>query len=167
MRQMLAVVLGGGAGTRLFPLTAYRAKPAVPFAGKYRLVDVPISNCINSGLTRIFVLTQFNSASLNNHVARSYIFDRFRGGFVTVLAAEQTLRSERWYQGTADAVRQMMLHIQGYAHEHVIILSGDQLYTMDYGEMLEHHKRSGAEITVAATPVTAEDAPGFGILKTD
>jgi glucose-1-phosphate adenylyltransferase len=167
MNRVLAVILGGGAGTRLFPLTAHRAKPAVPLAGKYRLVDVPISNCINSGLNRIFVLTQFNSASLNNHIARSYKFDRFRGGFVTVLAAEQTLTSERWYQGTADAVRQTMLHIQSFAHEHVIILSGDQLYSMDYREMLEHHKRSGAQITVAATPVTAEDAPGFGILKTD
>lgn len=167
MNRVLAVILGGGAGTRLFPLTAHRAKPAVPLAGKYRLVDVPISNCINSGLTRIFVLTQFNSASLNNHVARSYQFDRFRGGFVTVLAAEQTPSSERWYQGTADAVRQCMLHIRSYAHDHVVILSGDQLYTMDYGEMLAHHRRTGADITIGATPVTAEEAPGFGILKTD
>ncbi|HEX7240488.1 MAG TPA: glucose-1-phosphate adenylyltransferase [Longimicrobiaceae bacterium] len=167
MNRVLAVILGGGAGTRLFPLTAHRAKPAVPLAGKYRLVDVPISNCINSGISKIFVVTQFNSASLNNHIARSYVFDRFRGGFVTVLAAEQTPTSERWYQGTADAVRQSILHIRGYAHDQVIILSGDQLYAMDYGLILEHHKRSGAEITVAATPVTAEDAPGFGILKTD
>ena len=166
MNGVIAVILGGGAGTRLFPLTARRAKPAVPLAGKYRLVDVPISNCINSGVSRIFVLTQFNSASLNNHIARSYIFDRFRGGFVTVLAAEQTPTSERWYQGTADAVRQSIPHISSYAHDQVIILSGDQLYTMDYRLMLEHHVRTGAEITVAATPVTAEDAPGFGILKT-
>jgi glucose-1-phosphate adenylyltransferase len=167
MDRVLAVILGGGAGTRLFPLTLHRAKPAVPLAGKYRLVDVPISNCINSGLSRIFVVTQYNSASLNDHISRSYIFDRFRGGFVTVLAAEQTPTSEEWYQGTADAVRQSMLHIRSYAHEQVVILSGDQLYTMDYRLMLEHHKRTGADITVAATPVVAADAPGFGILKTD
>jgi glucose-1-phosphate adenylyltransferase len=167
MDRVLAVILGGGAGTRLFPLTAQRAKPAVPLAGKYRLVDVPISNCINSGLSRIFVVTQFNSASLNDHIARSYLFDRFRGGFVTLLAAEQTPRSESWFQGTADAVRQSNLHIRSYAHEQVLILSGDQLYTMDYRLMLEHHKQTGADITIAATPVTAKDAPGFGILKTD
>ena len=167
MNQVLAVILGGGAGTRLFPLTRDRAKPAVPLAGKYRLVDVPISNCINSGLDRIFVVTQFNSASLNNHISRSYVFDRFRGGFVTVLAAQQTLASEKWYQGTADAVRRSMSHLSSYPHEQVLILSGDQLYTMDYGVMLEHHQQSGADITIAATPVHANDAPGFGILKTD
>jgi glucose-1-phosphate adenylyltransferase len=167
MDRVLAVILGGGAGTRLFPLTAQRAKPAVPLGGKYRLVDVPISNCINSGCNRIFVVTQYNSASLNDHIARSYLFDRFRGGFVTVLAAEQTPTSEHWYQGTADAVRQSNLHIRSYAHEQVLILSGDQLYTMDYRLLLEHHKQTGAEITIAATPVTAADAPGFGILKTD
>ena len=166
MNRMLAVILGGGAGTRLFPLTRHRAKPAVPLAGKYRLVDVPVSNCINSGLDRIFVLTQFNSASLNNHIARSYVFDRFRGGFVTILAAEQTPASEKWFQGTADAVRQSLLHIVGYPHDYVVILSGDQLYTMDYQLILEHHRRLGAEVTVAATPVVADDAPGFGILKT-
>lgn len=164
---MLAVIMGGGAGTRLFPLTSDRAKPAVPFAGKYRLVDVPISNCINSGLERIFVLTQYNSASLNNHIARSYVFDRFRGGFITLLAAEQTETSEMWYQGTADAVRKSMSHLRSYPHDYVVILSGDQLYAMDYRVMLEHHKRHNAEITIAATPVTREDAPGFGILKTD
>ena len=167
MDRVLAVILGGGVGTRLFPLTAERAKPAVPLAGKYRLVDVPISNCINSGVNRIFVLTQYNSASLNDHIARSYLFDRFRGGFVTVLAAEQTPTSEHWFQGTADAVRQSILHIRSYAHDQVLILSGDQLYTMDYGLMLEHHKKTGADITIAATPVTADEAPGFGILKTD
>jgi glucose-1-phosphate adenylyltransferase len=167
MDRVLAVILGGGAGTRLFPLTAQRAKPAVPLGGKYRLVDVPISNCINSGCNRIFVVTQYNSASLNDHIARSYLFDRFRGGFVTVLAAEQTPTSEHWYQGTADAVRQSNLHIRSYAHEQVLILSGDQLYTMDYRLLLEHHKKTGADVTVAATPVTAADAPGFGILKTD
>ena len=166
MNRVLAVILGGGAGTRLFPLTMSRAKPAVPLGGKYRLVDVPVSNCINSGLDQIFVLTQFNSASLNAHIARSYVFDRFRGGFVTLLAAEQTPASEKWYQGTADAVRQSIPHLRSYPHDHVIILSGDQLYTMDYRLMLEHHKRTGADITVAATPVTAAEAPGFGILKT-
>lgn len=166
MSQTLAVILGGGAGTRLFPLTSDRAKPAVPLAGKYRLVDVPISNCINSGIDRIFVVTQYSSASLNNHIARAYVFDRFRGGFVTLLAAEQTATSERWYQGTADAVRQSMPHIRSYPHDHVIILSGDQLYSMDYCEMLAHHQHLGAEITVAVTPVRAEEAPGFGILKT-
>lgn len=165
MNQMLAVILGGGAGTRLFPLTSDRAKPAVPLAGKYRLVDVPISNCINSGLDRIFVLTQYSSASLNNHIVRSYVFDRFRSGFVTVLAAEQTLASEGWYQGTADAVRQSIPHIRNFPHRQVIILSGDQLYSMDYCAMQEHHNRLGAEISVAVTPVRAEDAPGFGILK--
>ncbi|HET6763003.1 MAG TPA: glucose-1-phosphate adenylyltransferase [Longimicrobiaceae bacterium] len=167
MDRVLAVILGGGAGTRLFPLTAQRAKPAVPLAGKYRLVDVPISNCINSGLSRIFVVTQFNSASLNDHISRSYNFDRFRGGFVSILAAEQTPSSEHWYQGTADAVRQSIPHIRTYAHDQVVILSGDQLYTMDYRLMLEHHRKTGADITIAATPVTAADAPGFGILKTD
>jgi glucose-1-phosphate adenylyltransferase len=161
------VILGGGAGTRLFPLTRHRAKPAVPLAGKYRLVDVPVSNCINSGLERIFVVTQYNSASLNNHIARSYVFDRFRAGFVTILAAEQTPASEKWYQGTADAVRQSCSHIESYPHDQVVILSGDQLYTMDYRTMLEHHKRLGADITIAATPVIAAEAPGFGILKTD
>ena len=167
MDDMLAIILGGGAGTRLFPLTSDRAKPAVPLAGKYRLVDVPISNCINSGLERIFVLTQYNSASLNNHIARAYLFDRFRRGFVTLLAAEQTAVSEAWYQGTADAVRQGMPHIRSYPHDHVIILSGDQLYAMDYRKMLAHHKELGADISIAATPVRADEAPGFGILKTD
>jgi glucose-1-phosphate adenylyltransferase len=167
MQRALAVILGGGAGTRLFPLTGHRAKPAVPLAGKYRLVDVPISNCINSGLDRIFVVTQFNSASLNKHIARAYDFDRFRGGFVTILAAEQTPSSEKWFQGTADAVRQSMLHMRSYPHDRVVILSGDQLYTMDYGLMLAHHEATGADITIGVTPVVAADAPGFGILKTD
>lgn len=166
MRRVLAVILGGGAGTRLFPLTRDRAKPAVPLAGKYRLVDVPISNCINSGLDRIFVVTQFNSASLNKHIARSYVFDRFSGGFVTILAAEQTMTSENWYQGTADAVRRTLFHLESYPHDHVLILSGDQLYSMDYRDILAHHREAQAEITIAATPVVADDAPGFGILKT-
>jgi glucose-1-phosphate adenylyltransferase len=163
---MLAVILGGGAGTRLFPLTRDRAKPAVPLAGKYRLVDVPISNCINSDVDRIFVVTQFNSASLNRHIARSYVFDRFSGGFVTILAAEQTMTSENWYQGTADAVRRTTFHLKSYPHEHVIILSGDQLYSMDYRQMLAHHIDHAAEITIAVTPVVADEAPAFGILKT-
>src|SRR5687768_14995878 len=167
MNRVLAVILGGGAGTRLFPLTRDRAKPAVPLAGKYRLVDVPISNCINSDLDRIFVITQFNSASLNKHIARAYDFDRFRSGFVTILAAEQTPTSENWYQGTADAVRQSRAHLQSIPHDKVIILSGDQLYSMDYRLMLRHHEENAADITIAATPVVAEDAPGFGILKTD
>jgi glucose-1-phosphate adenylyltransferase len=130
-------------------------------------VDVPISNCINSGFYRMFVLTQYHSASLNNHIARSYIFDRFHGGFVTILAAEQTASSVLWYQGTADAVRQSMSHIRSYPHEFVIFLSGDQLYTMDYRTMLAHHKEHGADLTVAVTPVRADEAPGFGILKMD
>ena len=165
--KVLVVILGGGAGTRLFPLTRDRAKPAVPLAGKYRLVDVPISNCLNSGLDRIFVVTQFNSASLNNHIARAYAFDRFSGGFVTILAAEQTPASEQWYQGTADAVRRSIAHFKSHAHDRVLILSGDQLYSMDYRRMIEHHVEHEAEITVAATPVVAAEAPGFGILKTD
>src|SRR5688500_16616482 len=167
MNRVLAVILGGGAGPRLFPLTRDRAKPAVPLAGKYRLVDVPISNCINSGFDRIFVVTQFNTASLNNHVARSYVFDRFSGGFVTILAAEQTTASEKWYQGTADAVRPSTSHFKSFPHDIVIILSSDQLYSMDYRLMLAHRKELGADITVAATPVRADEAPAFGILKTD
>ena len=167
MNETLAVILGGGAGTRLFPLTSDRAKPAVPLAGKYRLVDVPISNCINSGLNRIFVLTQYNSASLNNHITRSYIFDRFRGGFVTLLAAEQTASSELWYQGTADAVRRSIPHIRNFPHEHIVILSGDQLYSMDYRLMLEHHKRLGADITIAVTPVQVDAAQAAGAAGAD
>ncbi|MDX1545811.1 MAG: glucose-1-phosphate adenylyltransferase [Rhodothermales bacterium] len=164
---MISIILGGGAGTRLFPLTRDRSKPAVPLAGKYRLVDVPVSNCINSNLNRIFVLTQFNSASLNRHIARAYRFDRFRSGFVSVLAAEQTPDSKNWFQGTADAVRRSLPHIAGYPHEHILILSGDQLYSMDYRKLLDHHTGHGADITIATIPVQAEEAPAFGILKTD
>ena len=167
MEELLAIILGGGAGTRLFPLTKHRSKPAVPLGGKYRLIDVPVSNCINAGINRIFVLTQFNSASLNRHIARTYQFDRFRKGFVTVLAAEQTPASKDWYQGTADAVRQSMAHVKGFRHEHVLILSGDQLYTMDYERLFAHHKEMEADLTVATVPVHANDAPAFGILKTD
>ena len=167
MEDCIALILGGGAGTRLFPLTQRRAKPAVPFAGKYRLIDVPVSNCINSDLYKIFVLTQFNSASLNRHVASTYPMDHFRHGFVTVIAAEQTRASSAWFQGTADAVRQCMPHFLVYRHKDVLILSGDQLYNMDYRKIVAHHRESGADITVAATPVTAQDAPSLGILKTN
>ncbi len=167
MKHLLAVILGGGAGTRLQPLTTHRAKPAVPLAGKYRLVDVPISNCINSDLNRIFVLTQFNSASLNRHIARTYSFDRFRSGFVNIIAAEQTPASRNWFQGTADAVRRSIPHMEVYSHSHVLILSGDQLYGMDYREMMAHHTAHNADVTIATIPVTAEEAAGFGILKTD
>ena len=167
MRSTISVILGGGAGTRLFPLTRDRSKPAVPLAGKYRLIDVPVSNCINSGIDRIFVLTQFNSASLNRHIARAYRFDRFRSGFVTILAAEQTPSSKDWFQGTADAVRRSMPHIEGYQHSNVLILSGDQLYAMDYRKLVAHHEERGADVTIATIPVKAEEAPAFGILKTD
>ncbi|MEX1054781.1 MAG: sugar phosphate nucleotidyltransferase, partial [Rhodothermales bacterium] len=155
MDDLLAVILGGGAGTRLFPLTMHRSKPAVPLGGKYRLIDIPVSNCINSSINRIFVLTQYNSASLNRHIARSYQFDRFREGFVTILAAEQTPESKDWFQGTADAVRRSMPHLKPYRHSHVLILSGDQLYTMDYRKIFQFHLDSGAEVTLATIPVTA------------
>jgi len=164
---MISIILGGGAGSRLFPLTGMRSKPAVPLAGKYRLIDIPVSNCINSGISQIFVLTQYNSASLNRHINQSYHFDRFRSGFVNILAAEQTPDSKEWFQGTADAVRQSMLHVQQYRSDYVLILSGDQLYTMDYRKMLARHEESGADITIASIPVNAEDAPGFGVLKTN
>ena len=167
MDQCIALILGGGAGTRLFPLTGRRSKPAVPLAGKYRLIDVPVSNCINSNIHKMFVLTQFNSASLNRHIARTYRFDRFRRGFVTVMAAEQTRTSSAWFQGTADAVRQSMPHLSVYRHSHVLILSGDQLYSMDYRKMLAHHESHNADVTIATIPVTAQEAPAFGILKTD
>lgn len=167
MRDMIAVILGGGAGSRLYPLTRDRSKPAVPLGGKYRLIDIPISNCINSGVERMFVLTQFNSASLNQHVARAYRFDRFRSGFVSVLAAEQTPASTDWFQGTADAVRQVLHHVNRYHHDHVLILSGDQLYRMDYRRLLAFHEQKRADVTIASLPVTAEDATGFGILKTN
>ncbi|MCH8275911.1 MAG: glucose-1-phosphate adenylyltransferase [Bacteroidetes bacterium] len=163
---MIAIILGGGAGKRLFPLTHRRSKPAVPLAGKYRLIDIPLSNSINSDVSRIFVLTQFNSASLNRHIAQTYRFDRFRHGFVNILSAEQTPYSKEWFQGTADAVRQSMQHVELYRYNHVLILSGDQLYTMDYREMLAHHESANADLTIATIPVTAAEAPDFGILKT-
>jgi glucose-1-phosphate adenylyltransferase len=166
-RKVIAVILGGGQGTRLFPLTKMRSKPAVPVAGKYRLVDIPISNCINSGVRRIYVLTQFNSASLNRHIKNSYNFDVFSRGFVDILAAEQTPHSKNWYQGTADAVRQSIHHMENHSHEHVLILSGDQLYQMNYRKMMKKHEENDADITIGTIPVVAEDATGFGIMKTN
>lgn len=166
-RKVIAVILGGGQGTRLYPLTKLRSKPAVPVAGKYRLVDIPISNCINSGVRRIYVLTQFNSASLNRHIKNSYNFDVFSRGFVDILAAEQTPESKNWYQGTADAVRQSVHHMESHTHEHVLILSGDQLYQMDYRKMMKKHEDNDADITIGTIPVVADDATGFGIMKTN
>ncbi|HEX5112484.1 MAG TPA: glucose-1-phosphate adenylyltransferase [Saprospiraceae bacterium] len=164
-QEILAVILGGGAGTRLYPLTASRSKPAVPIAGKYRLVDIPISNCINCGISRMFVLTQFNSASLNRHIKNTYHFSAFSSAFVDILAAEQTPDNPTWYQGTADAVRQCLRHIGPFESEYVLILSGDQLYQMDFNEMLENHKKMGADISIATIPVVARDASDFGIMK--
>jgi glucose-1-phosphate adenylyltransferase len=162
---MLSVILGGGAGSRLYPLTASRSKPAVPIAGKYRLVDIPISNCLNNGIGRMFVLTQFNSASLNRHIKNTYHFSAFSRAFVDILAAEQTPDNPTWFQGTADAVRQGLRHIESFESEYVLILSGDQLYQMNFAEMLDHHKQLGADITIATIPVTGKEAPEFGILK--
>ncbi|HEU4575566.1 MAG TPA: glucose-1-phosphate adenylyltransferase [Chitinophagaceae bacterium] len=164
-KDVLAVILGGGAGTRLYPLTASRSKPAVPIAGKYRLVDIPISNCLNSGIGRMFVLTQFNSASLNRHIKNTYHFSAFSSAFVDILAAEQTPDNPTWYQGTADAVRQGLRHIAQFPSEYILILSGDQLYQMDFEEMLEHHKQSGADVSIATIPVVAREASDFGIMK--
>jgi glucose-1-phosphate adenylyltransferase len=161
----MAVILGGGAGTRLYPLTASRSKPAVPIAGKYRLVDIPISNCINSTINRMFVLTQFNSASLNKHIKNTYHFSAFSTGFVDILAAEQTPDNPGWFQGTADAVRQSLRHISNLEFEYILILSGDQLYQMDFAEMIEAHKAKNADISIATIPVAARDASEFGILK--
>ena len=165
--SVVAVILGGGAGTRLYPLTASRSKPAVPIAGKYRLVDIPISNCINSNIQRMFVLTQFNSASLNKHIKNTYLFSAFSTGFVDILAAEQTPDNPGWYQGTADAVRQSLRHINNNDYEFVLILSGDQLYQMDFCEMINAHRSKGADISIATIPVPAHEAYDFGILKTD
>jgi len=165
--SVLAVILGGGAGSRLFPLTQSRSKPAVPIAGKYRLVDIPISNCINSNINRMFVLTQFNSASLNKHIKNTYHFSAFSSGFVDILAAEQTPDNAGWFQGTADAVRQSLRHITSMEFEYILILSGDQLYQMDFSEMLENHKNRKADISIATIPVDSRDAPEFGILKTN
>ncbi len=165
--SVISVILGGGRGTRLFPLTDHRSKPAVPVGGKYRLVDIPISNCLNSDIRRIYVLTQFNSASLNRHIKNTYNFDVFSSGFVDILAAEQTADNQDWFQGTADAVRQSIHHMANHEHEHVLILSGDQLYQMDYRELLKCHQQNSADLTIATIPVVAEDATGFGIMKTN
>jgi glucose-1-phosphate adenylyltransferase len=166
-KETVSVILGGGAGSRLSPLTANRSKPAVPIAGKYRLVDIPISNCINSNLNRIFVLTQFNSASLNQHIKNTYHFSAFSSGFVDILAAEQTPDNPGWFQGTADAVRQSLRHLDKMDFEYVLILSGDQLYQMDFSKMIEAHKNSGAALTIATIPVGEREAPEFGILKSN
>ncbi|MGY8886271.1 MAG: glucose-1-phosphate adenylyltransferase [Flavobacteriales bacterium] len=165
--EVLGIILGGGQGSRLYPLTETRSKPAVPIAGKYRLVDIPLSNCINSEIKRMFVLTQFNSASLNKHIKNTYHFSFFSSAFVDVLAAEQTMSSGDWFQGTADAVRQSMHHFLSHDFEYALILSGDQLYQMDFNDMIEQHKKSNAKISIATLPVNAKDATSFGILKTD
>jgi len=166
-KETVSIILGGGAGSRLYPLTASRSKPAVPIGGKYRLVDIPISNCINSNLNRIFVLTQFNSASLNQHIKNTYHFSAFSSGFVDILAAEQTPDNPGWFQGTADAVRQSLRHLAKMDFEYVLILSGDQLYQMDFSKMIEAHKKSGAALTIATIPVGEREAPEFGILKSN
>ncbi len=163
--NVLSVIMGGGQGTRLFPLTKERAKPAVPLAGKYRIVDIPISNCINSGLRRIYLLTQFNSASLHRHISQSYKFDHFSGGFVELLAAEQTFTDTSWYQGTADAVRKNLMHFLTHDFEYLLILSGDQLYRMDFRDIINQHAESGADITIATIPVSRRDAQSFGIMQ--
>jgi glucose-1-phosphate adenylyltransferase len=163
--NVLAVIMGGGQGTRLFPLTKERAKPAVPLAGKYRLVDIPISNCINSGIRRIYILTQFNSASLHRHLSQSYKFDHFTGGFVEILAAEQTFGNTSWYQGTADAVRKNMIHFLDHPFEYLLILSGDQLYRMNFRTVLTEHIENGADITIATIPVARPEAQSLGLMQ--
>ena len=165
LNEILAVILGGGRGARLYPLTQMRSKPAVPIAGKYRLIDIPISNCINSEIFRIAVLTQFNSVSLHRHITRTYNFDAFHQGWVQIWAAEQTLESADWYQGTADAVRKQLLEIQSTGAKHVLILAGDHLYRMDYKAMAEFHWANKADITVAVQPISKEEVTRFGILK--
>lgn len=167
IQNAIAVILGGGVGSRLYPLTQDRSKPAVPIGGKYRLIDIPISNCLNSGLKRMFVLTQYNSASLNKHIKKAFHFDIFTRGFVDILAAEQTRKSSDWFQGTADAVRQSLLRLEIHEYDYVIILSGDQLYQMDLRTILDHHLDNSADVTVATIPVDSNDAPAFGILKVD
>jgi glucose-1-phosphate adenylyltransferase len=165
MRNVLTLVLGGGRGARLYPLTKFRSKPAVPVAGKYRLIDIPLSNCINSGLNRIYVLTQFNSVSLHRHIRRTYQFDQFSGGFVELLAAQQTLDSSDWYQGTADAVRQNLRYLQQPGIDYVLILSGDQLYRMNFKDMFRTHEEADADVTIAALPVASDQASSSGIMR--
>jgi glucose-1-phosphate adenylyltransferase len=167
MNDTLAIVLGGGQGSRLFPLTATRSKPAVPIGGKYRLIDVPVSLCLHAGIRRIFVLTQFNSASLNRHISGTYRLDRFSGGFVEILAAEQTPDNPHWYQGTADAVRQAVRHFTQHDAEYELVLAGDHLYRMDYGALIGAHRSTGADITIAAQPVDADTATQMGIFRFD
>ncbi|MEY4430278.1 MAG: hypothetical protein RLZZ533_214 [Cyanobacteriota bacterium] len=168
MKRVLAIILGGGAGTRLYPLTKMRAKPAVPLAGKYRLIDIPISNCINSGINKMYVLTQFNSASLNRHLTQSYNLSAgFGQGFVEVLAAQQTPESPSWFEGTADAVRKYQWLFQEWDVDHYLILSGDQLYRMDYSAFVDHHISTGADVSIGALPVDAEQAEGFGLMHTN
>lgn len=165
LQKTICLILGGGAGTRLYPLTKDRSKPAVPIGGKYRLIDIPISNCLNSGLYRIFVLTQYNSASLNKHIKNSFHFDHFSNGFVDILAAEQTSGNMDWFQGTADAVRQSVRNFAYYDFDYILILSGDQLYQMDIEEVLKDHVKQNADVTIATIPVVASDATSFGIMK--
>jgi glucose-1-phosphate adenylyltransferase len=164
-RRVVCAILGGGRGTRLFPLTKERCKPAVPVAGKYRLIDIPVSNCLNSGYGRIFVITQYNTASLHRHISRSYVFDALSERFVEILAAEQTLEGESWYQGTADAVRRNLRHLGLSQASHLLVLSGDHLYRMNYAQLVRHHDESGADLTVAAQPVPASQAPSLGVLR--
>jgi len=163
--NVLCVIMGGGQGSRLFPLTKERAKPAVPLAGKYRLVDVPISNCINSGFRRIYILTQFNSTSLHRHISQSYKFDQFSGGFVEILAAQQTLTDATWYEGTADAVRKNLIHFLNHGFDYLLILSGDQLYRMDFRRIVAQHTETGADVTIATIPVGREEAQSLGIMQ--
>lgn len=165
MKRIIAVILGGGRGSRLFPLTRDRSKPAVPIGGKYRLIDIPISNCINDQIRHILVLTQYNSESLNRHVARTYRFDRFNHGFVSIIAAEQTDENKEWFQGTADAVRKSLKYISNQYPDLVLILSGDQLYRMDFNEFARYHESAGADITIATKPVSAAEAPSLGVMK--
>ena len=166
-RQVLALILGGGQGSRLFPLTQERSKPAVPLGGKYRLIDITVSNCINSGIHCIYVLTQFNSASLNRHIAQTYRFSGFSDGFVEILAAEQTPENKSWFQGTADAVRQVMMHINDFDPEHVLILSGDHLYQIDYHRFLDRHRETTADVTISVIPTDESRASSFGLVKTN
>jgi len=165
--NVLSIIMGGGQGKRLFPLTKERAKPAVPLAGKYRLVDIPISNCINSGFRRIYVLTQFNPTSLHGHISRTYKFDHFSSGFVEILAAQQTFTNSSWYEGTADAVRKNLVHFLNHDFDQLIILSGDQLYRMDFQDVVTQHIVTGAEITIATLPVSRTESKSLGIMQID
>ncbi|MFY9571349.1 MAG: sugar phosphate nucleotidyltransferase, partial [Blastocatellia bacterium] len=165
--KVLALILGGGAGQRLYPLTKRRAKPAVPLGGKYRLIDIPVSNCINSDVNRIFILTQYNSASLNRHIARTYRFSRFTNGFVEILAAEITPERPDWFQGTADAVRQSLHHLEDYKGETILVLSGDHLYRMDYRQFITRHLDTNADVTISMTAAREQEGSEFGLVKID